>query len=494
VRVPAAGTGPEPVSPAEEERWIGRPALARAVRAAVFAGPLLVSLVVTTVATRMSPAPQGHGRLATWLVGLLVLSTTVVWVTDRLLRRLMPLAALLEMSVLFPGRAPTRFSVARQSGTTRQLEELVAKARESDENTEPIVAASRILALVGALRTHDRATRGHSERVRVLTDLVAEEMGLATADRDRLRWAALLHDIGKLDVPAKILNKPGRPTPREWERLKNHPAVGQELAAPLLDWLGAYAPVIIQHHERWDGTGYPAGLAGHQICTGARIVAVADAFEVMTAARSYKRPMSRAVALREMTRQAGTQFDPAVVRALLSISAPRLRWAIGPMAWVAQLPIIGTAPSLASVTSVAGQAAAGAGAVGLGTAVGLTSLTPERVTGEVDPQVLPGIVLQQPEATPSTTAPTAAAQRTPGPGSSPTATGSPGTAVRTVASTGSPSPSPSATSSPSPGRRRPTATGKPAAATVTPSATPTTSPSPSPSPGRGRPSRGPTLR
>jgi HD-GYP domain-containing protein (c-di-GMP phosphodiesterase class II) len=103
-----------------------------------------------------------------------------------------------------------------------------------------------------------------------------------------------------------------------------------------MHWLGEFAPVIIQHHERWDGTGYPAGLAGHDICEGARIVAVADAFEVMTAARSYKRPMTRGVALREMTKLAGTQFDPACVRALLSISAPRLRWAIGPWAWLAQ--------------------------------------------------------------------------------------------------------------------------------------------------------------
>ena len=479
----------------DEERWSGRPALARFVRVLVFLGPLLVSLAVTAVATRLYPAPTETGRRIAWWCGLLVLATVVVWTADRALRRLLPLAALLEMSVLFPGRAPNRFAVARQAGATRQLEELVAKARESDENTEPVIAASRILALVGALRSHDRATRGHSERVRVMTDLIAEEMGLSTAERDKLRWAALLHDIGKLDVPARILNKPGKPTPKEWEQLQQHPAAGQELAAPLLTWLGAYAPVIIQHHERWDGKGYPAGLRGTQICTGARIVAVADAFEVMTAARSYKKAMTRSVALREMTKMAGTQFDPAVVRALLSVSAPRLRWAIGPTAWLAQVPIIGTAPSLASVTSVASQAAAGAGAVGLGTAVGLTSVTSERVMGEVPPQVLPNIVLQLPSAgsnlTPSPSAGGEKASSAPATSARPTAVGSPAATPHTVAGAATASPVASASASTAAaGRRKAPATAKPGAAstTSTQSATPTASPSPSPVPGRGKPS------
>lgn len=470
--------------------------LAGSVRALVLVGPLLLSLIVTATATRMFGAPRGLGPRLLWLTGLLALSTAVVWAADRVLRRLLPLAALLEMSVLFPGPAPTRFSVARQTGTTRQLEDLVTKAHESDASTEPVVAAARILALVGALRSHDKATRGHSERVRVLTDLVGEELGLPVAERDRLRWAALLHDIGKLDVPPEILNKPGKPTPDEWERLKRHPAAGQELAAPLLSWLGASAPVIIQHHERWDGLGYPAGLRGTEICIGARAVAVADAFEVMTAARSYKKAMPRAVALREMAKLAGTQFDPAAVRALLSISAPRLRWAIGPWAWLAQLPVIGTAPSLAGVTAVAGQAAAGASAVGLGTAVGLTSLTPQHLPGEVAPQVLPAIVLQRqgpvqpqpslPSASPTSTS-TAPSPRpvavVPAP-RSPAPVTRTATRVGPVAAPVSPSPSPSPTA------KRKTPSPPATAASAASAVSPSPSPSPTPTP-HGKPSRTP---
>ena len=505
--------GSRSAPPTEDEvRWEGRPVLARVVRATVFAGPLLVSLLVTGLLSRLLPAPAETWPRVGWWVGLLLLATGTVWAADRALRRLVPLVALLEMSVLFPGRAPSRFSVARQTGSTRQLEELVAAARQSDENTEPVIAASRILALVGALRAHDRATRGHSERVRVLTDMIADELGLSQGERDRLRWAALLHDIGKLDVPARILNKAGRPTEREWERLKRHPAVGQELAAPLLTWLGASAPVIIQHHERWDGLGYPNGLAGEQICLGARIVSVADAFEVMTAARSYKRAMSRSEALREMTRMSGSQFDPAAVRALLSISAPRLRWAVGPWAWLAQLPVIGTAPTLAG--SVAGQTAAGVGAVTLGTAVGLTSLPastplddlPARVfnLGPAGPQVPAG-----PYAKAS---PSPAGSRSPGPSAlpSPTRTSLPVAAPRPAAAAPSLSPGrsqpvavaagvPGATAGPSPSATvtpgaTPTPDRRGGRPTVSPSASPSASPSPSPSPlptptKKGRPTR-----
>ncbi|MDQ1681840.1 MAG: hypothetical protein QOH99_381, partial [Frankiaceae bacterium] len=166
-----------------------------------------------------------------------------------------------------------------------------------------------------------------------------------TRERDRLRWASLLHDIGKLHVPTSILTKPSKPTADEWETLRRHPSEGARIATALLPWLGEFSPVIEQHHERWDGAGYPFGLSHNSICRGARIVAVADTFEVITAPRPYKRPIKRDAALAELVRCSGTQFDPEVVRAFLAVDGKRMLWAMGPTSWLAGLPLVGQAPA-----------------------------------------------------------------------------------------------------------------------------------------------------
>ena len=139
---------------------------------------------------------------------------------------------------------------------------------------------------------HDRLTRGHSERVRAYTHMVGEELKITGAELDHLRWSALLHDIGKLLVSAEILNKPGKLTDAEFEAIKQHPEFGRELVAPLVGWLGDSARAVWEHHERWDGWGYPRGIAGTDISLAGRIVAVTDAFDVMTSTRSYKEPIS----------------------------------------------------------------------------------------------------------------------------------------------------------------------------------------------------------
>ena len=324
-----------------QQRWVSRRVLAHVVAALAYAVPVGAAIGVSLALSGHLPRPGGPWIEAGDWTALVGLSSAVLVVVDRLSRRLLPLAALLELSLLFPDHAPRRLAVARRAGSIRNLHARIEEAKRNGIADEPARAAERILELVGALHAHDRRTRGHSERVRALTDVLATELKLGPEDQDRLRWSALLHDIGKVHVPARILNKAGELDHDEWEAIRRHPEEGARLAAPLVPWLGEWAAVISHHHERWDGSGYPLGLRGREISQGARIVALADAYEVMTAARTYKMPMSVAAARRELTRHAGTQFDPAVVRAFLEVSIGRLRWIAGPMSWVGQVPALG---------------------------------------------------------------------------------------------------------------------------------------------------------
>jgi putative nucleotidyltransferase with HDIG domain len=348
-----------------DDRWAARPRAARALRTAVFLTPVAASVVVSwLVHLLLGPSTSRIQQL--WhLSVLLLVSTAVLVLVDRGVRRALPLAALLELTMLFPDQAPSRLAVARDAIRGRPVEEQLARVRQA--GSDPAEAARQILSLVAAMRAHDRPTRGHAERVRMLTDLVAEAMNVSARDRDMLRWAAILHDIGKLRVSPTILNKPGKPTADEWVILRAHPAHGAEIAGALLPWLGQWGDVIVQHHERYDGTGYPAGLSGQDINFGARIVAVADAYEVMTAARSYRRPISRAAAHRELVRWSGTQFDPGCVRAMVGLSAPRLRRAQGLLAWLSDIPLVATGyvPATTLIRVV------GAGTLATGAATGL---------------------------------------------------------------------------------------------------------------------------
>ena len=232
----------------------------------------------------------------------------------------------------------------------------------------PIGPAQLLLELVAHLDEHDPLTRGHSERVRGYAQSIGRELGLDSRELDLLNWAALLHDIGKLAVPHEILASPRRPTEDEWEILRTHPTSGAELAAPLREWLGAWSAAIEQHHEQWDGTGYPLGLAGSEISLAGRIVAVADVFDVITSARSYKRQSSVVEARKELLRCAGTQFDPDVVRAFLAISVRQSRLA-APLAWLAHVGMLARLPVTQAGGLSAGAAAAAAVAAGVGVGV-----------------------------------------------------------------------------------------------------------------------------
>src|SRR6185437_13689518 len=153
-------------------------------------------------------------------------------------------------------------------------------------------------------------------------------------------------------------------------------------------WLGEWGKAIAEHHERFDGKGYPLGLSGRDISLAGRIVAVADSFEVMTASRAYKKAMTRGTALAEVVNCSGTQFDPEVVRALLALSAPRLRWAMGPTSWLVGTPLLGSAPSL-TAAGVAAQAAVGVSAVAVASVTGVAGPALAASTTSTTPAPLP---------------------------------------------------------------------------------------------------------
>ncbi|KRC95473.1 MULTISPECIES: HD-GYP domain-containing protein [unclassified Streptomyces] len=175
-----------------------------------------------------------------------------------------------------------------------------------------------IRALVQAVDLKDGYTRGHSERVGQASMSIGRELGMDEHRIEMLRFAGILHDVGKLGVPTRLLRKDGPLTPEERRVIELHPEYGHEITRGI-SFLGEARSAILHHHERIDGTGYPYGLAGGQIPECARVVAVADAFDAMTSTRSYSRARPVAAALEELRRCAGSHFDPRMVTALTRV-------------------------------------------------------------------------------------------------------------------------------------------------------------------------------
>ncbi|NOY45980.1 MAG: HD-GYP domain-containing protein [Deltaproteobacteria bacterium] len=172
-----------------------------------------------------------------------------------------------------------------------------------------------VQSLVNTIEAKDPYTRGHSQRVTRLALAAAQELGLPPRDMEVLRQAAMLHDIGKIAVRHEVLHKPSSLDPAEIDLVRQHPLTGARILEPL-SWLEDVAQVVLQHHERPDGKGYPLGIGGEDLRMESRILAVADAYDAMTSDRPYRRGLGRDEALAELRRGAGTQFDPAAVEAL----------------------------------------------------------------------------------------------------------------------------------------------------------------------------------
>jgi diguanylate cyclase (GGDEF)-like protein len=173
-----------------------------------------------------------------------------------------------------------------------------------------------IAALASALEERDRYTGEHSESVVDLTARVGEALALSGEEISRVRTAALLHDIGKVGVPDEILHKPGPLNDQEWEIMRQHPVIGERILRAI-PGMGDVARIVRHEHERWDGKGYPDCLAGTEIPVGSRIILACDAYHAMVSDRPYRKAMKHSDAMAELSGNAGIQFDPDVVEALV---------------------------------------------------------------------------------------------------------------------------------------------------------------------------------
>jgi putative nucleotidyltransferase with HDIG domain len=176
-----------------------------------------------------------------------------------------------------------------------------------------------IKVLAQAIDARDHYTHSHSENVAKIAVLIAEEIGLSVKEVELIREACELHDLGKIGIGDDILSKAASLNAQEWEEVKRHPVTGAHILEPLT-FLGSAIDLIRQHHEHYDGTGYPEGRRGEDILLGARIINVADSYEAMRSARSYRKvPLTKEEAVNEIKKNSGRQFDPKVVEVFLKI-------------------------------------------------------------------------------------------------------------------------------------------------------------------------------
>jgi ribonuclease P protein subunit RPR2 len=222
-----------------------------------------------------------------------------------------------------------KLAIAQSLKYAEELQQLYVREREQRTKVEQVAAqladsyATTVRALATALELRDDGTGAHAERVTTLALLLAAEVAPELTADPELEYGFLLHDLGKIGVPDAILLKPGPLTRREMEEMRYHPILGEKIVAGIPYLNGVARQVVAAHHERWDGGGYPRGLAGPRIPLSARIFAVADAFDAMTNDRPYRKALTLQISVSEIVQGAGTQFDPALVDAFVEL-APAL--------------------------------------------------------------------------------------------------------------------------------------------------------------------------
>lgn len=216
-------------------------------------------------------------------------------------------------------------SVLSREITSTVLTELSRLYLDASERAEELRRSylSTIDSLATALETKDDQTGNHARRVRDYASMLAEKYDSSLIKEESLVFGFLLHDVGKIGIPEQILLKPGPLSPQEWVIMRRHPEMGARILESISFLQGEAMGVVLSHHERWDGGGYPHGISGVSIPVGARLFAVADAFDAMTQDRPYRNAIPVDAALEEILRNSGTQFDPDVVEVFIS-STPQI--------------------------------------------------------------------------------------------------------------------------------------------------------------------------
>jgi len=199
------------------------------------------------------------------------------------------------------------------------LEEPMNTDRQPQNNVIQAVPAQTVLALVAIAAAHDQGTDEHAHRMMHYAAATARALACADEDVNILQLAALLHDLGKIGVPDAILHKPGPLNDEEWNVMRLHPQIGGQILEQIGGIFRTLAPIVVAHHERWDGKGYPFKLAGEQIPLASRILTVVDSYDAMISRRPYREPMGQEQAEQELLRCSGSQFDPRIVEAFLGV-------------------------------------------------------------------------------------------------------------------------------------------------------------------------------
>ena len=259
---------------------------------------------------------RSAGAIGPWtcLVLAMALSTVLSWVGCAYWKRSQGSGDLL-FSELLVWEWLRRWRAERRLASAIDLLGLVQTSGERPAEWSADRQEELLRVLAAALEAEDRYTRGHSDRVVRYAGSIGRRIGFSTREVEAVRAAALVHDVGKLRIPAEVLNKPTRLTDAEFDLIKRHPVDGAEMVASLGN--KELTSVVRHHHERMDGKGYPDGLAGEQIPLGARIIAVADTFDAITSVRPYRPRRAHKQALDILTAEQGLQLDREAVRAFL---------------------------------------------------------------------------------------------------------------------------------------------------------------------------------